>query len=68
MTDVHVGKVTNSMRPVDGDPWSSPQMIDRIVVEVLRVIDERHAHRERVKQERRTECSDYDWESGGDER
>ena len=47
MTDVNIGKVTNSMRPVDSDPWLSPQMIDRIVVEVLRVIDERHAHRER---------------------
>lgn len=51
--DVEIGEVVSTVRAVDGDGLLAPQTLDRIVRAVLRVVDERDAHRQRVAAERR---------------
>lgn len=51
MTEIHINEFVSSIRAVD--PMLSPQMVERIVCEVLKAVDERHEYRLRVNAERR---------------
>jgi hypothetical protein len=63
--EINVGEVSTSIHAMDSEQLLSPRLMERIVAEVVRAVDERHEHRERVKQERRTMAGAEDWESGG---
>lgn len=62
---VNVREVATSIQAMDSEELLSPRLMERIVMEVLRAVDERQAHRERVRQERCTAAGSEDWESGG---
>jgi hypothetical protein len=51
MTEIHINEFVSSIRAVD--PMLSPQMVERIVCEVLKAVDERQEYRQRVNAERR---------------
>jgi hypothetical protein len=61
---INVGEAATSIHVMDSEELLSPRLLDRIVTQVLRAVDERHAHRERVKEERCTEGGAEDRESG----
>jgi len=53
MTEVNISQITSTMNAVDEDSWLAPHRMERIVNAVLRVMDERDAHRARVAAEQR---------------
>jgi len=51
--DVEIGEVVASVKAVDGSALTSPEVLRQIVAAVLRAVEEREAHAERVRAERR---------------
>ncbi len=62
---IHVGEVSTSIHSVDTEELLSPRLLERIVEQVLKAVDERQGHRERIRRERCTADGSEDWESGG---
>ena len=48
---VDIGDFKSTVHAFDGDALLSPHTMDRIVRAVLQVVDEREAHKQRVKEE-----------------
>jgi hypothetical protein len=53
MTEVNISQITSTVTAVDEDSWLAPHRMERIVRAVVRVMDERDAHRARVNAEQR---------------
>ena len=51
--EVHIADVVSTVRTVDGEALLAPRTMERIVRAVLRAIEEREAHQERVRAEQR---------------
>jgi hypothetical protein len=51
--DVQIGEVTATIRAVDGSALLSPEGLKQILKVVMRAVEEREAHTERVRAERR---------------
>ena len=51
--EVHIADVVSTVRTVDGEALLAPATMERIVRAVLRAIEEREAHQERVRAEQR---------------
>jgi hypothetical protein len=51
--DVEIGEVTATVRMVDGGTLMSPDVMRQLVAAVLRAVEDREAHTERVRAERR---------------
>lgn len=51
--DVQIGEVTATVRAVDGSALLSPEVMKQIVTVVMRAVEDREAHRDRVSAERR---------------
>jgi hypothetical protein len=51
--DVEIGEVSATVRAVDGSHLLSPEVLKEIVRVVLHAVEERDAHTERVRAERR---------------
>jgi len=51
--EVQINEWQSTMQAVDSDSLLSPQQMEKIVRAVLRAVDERDAHRERVRAEQR---------------
>jgi hypothetical protein len=51
--DVEIGEVALDMRAIDERAPLAPEVMRRIVHEVLKVLEERSGHAERVRAERR---------------
>jgi hypothetical protein len=51
--DLHIGSLVSTIHAVDGDTLLSPPTLERIVRAVLQALDERDAHRARVRAEQR---------------
>lgn len=51
--EVHIADVVSTIRTVDGEALLAPATMERIVRAVLRAIEEREAHQERVRAEQR---------------
>lgn len=49
--EVHIEEMQSTVRAVDGSSLLAPQTMQKIVEAVMRVVEEREAHRERVKAE-----------------
>lgn len=52
--EVHIDEMQSSVRAVDGDALLAPQTLQKIVAVVMRAVEEREAHRDRVKAEQST--------------
>ena len=52
--EVHIEEMQSSVRAVDGASVLSPQTMQKILAIVMRAVEEREAHRERVKSEQTT--------------
>jgi hypothetical protein len=52
--EVHIEEMQSSVRAVDGASVLSPQTMQKILAVVMRAVEEREAHRERVKSEQTT--------------
>ena len=59
--EVHIEEVQSTVRAVDGASVLAPQTLQKIVDVVMRAVEEREAHRERVKSEQ-----SVDGAGGGD--
>jgi len=62
--DVHVGEIVSTVRAVDSDALLSPQVMEKIVQAVLRAVDERDAHAQRVRAEQRVTSGVRDEQAG----
>ncbi len=51
--EVQINDLTSTVRAVDGDTLLSPQTMEKIVRVVLQAVEERDAHRLRVRAEQR---------------
>lgn len=51
--DVMISEVTATVRAVDGSALLSPEVLKQIVAVVMRAVEDREAHGERVRAERR---------------
>lgn len=51
--DVEIGEVVTTLTMADGSALASPEVMRQIVRAVLRAVEEREAHLERVRAERR---------------
>ena len=51
--DVQIGEITTTIKAVDGTTLISPDVLRQIVSVVMRAIEERDAHSERIRAERR---------------
>jgi hypothetical protein len=51
--DVQIGEVTATVRAVDGSALLSPEVLKQIVTVVMRAVEDRETHMERVRAERR---------------
>jgi hypothetical protein len=49
--EVHIEEMQSTVRAVDGASVLSPQTMQQILAVVMRAVEEREAHRERVKSE-----------------
>jgi hypothetical protein len=49
--DVEIGDLESTVRAVDGDVLLSPSILEQIVRIVLQAVDDRDAHRSRVRDE-----------------
>lgn len=63
-TEVEVHEMVGSIRAMDQQQLLSPQIMGRIVGEVMRAIDERQAYRARVDAERRITSGVRDEQEG----
>ena len=57
--DVHIGEISSIVRTVDTDSVLTPQMMEKIVQAVLRAVEERERHCERVLAETRVSSGVY---------
>lgn len=51
--EVHIEELQSSVRAVDGASVLSPQTMQQILAIVMRAVEEREAHRDRVKSEQK---------------
>lgn len=51
--DVQIGEITTTIKAVDGTTLISPDVLRQIVSVVMRAVEERDAHSDRVRAERR---------------
>lgn len=51
--EIRIGEIVSAIRAVDTEQLLSPPLLARIVTEVVRAVDERDEHRQRVNGERR---------------
>ena len=51
--DVQIGEITTTIKAVDGTTLISPDVLRQILSIVMRAVEERDAHSERVRAERR---------------
>jgi hypothetical protein len=51
--DIHIGEISSTVRAVDSDSLLTPQMMEKIVLAVLRAMEERELHHQRVRAETR---------------
>ena len=51
--DVEIGEVVTTVKSVDGGTLASPDVIRQIVKTLLQAVEDREAHAERVRAERR---------------
>lgn len=51
--DVQIGEVTATVSAVDGSALLSPEVLKQIVKVVMRAVEDREAHTERLRAERR---------------
>jgi hypothetical protein len=51
--EVEIGDLKSTVRAVDGDELLSPPTLERIIRIVLQAVDDRDAHRRRVRDEER---------------
>jgi hypothetical protein len=51
--DVEIGEVTATVRAVDGSALLSPDVMKQILKAVMRAVEERDSHADRVRAERR---------------
>ena len=51
--DVQIGEITTTIKAVDGTTLISPDVLRQIVSVVMRALEERDAHSERIRAERR---------------
>lgn len=51
--EVHIEEMQSSVRAVDGASVLSPQTMQKILDVVMRAVEEREAHRDRVKSEQK---------------
>jgi hypothetical protein len=51
--EVNINEVQSNVRAVDGDAALSPQTMQKILAVVMRAVEEREAHRDRVKSEQK---------------
>jgi hypothetical protein len=51
--EVEIGELNSTVRAIDGDALLSPPTLERIVRIVLQAVDDREAHRWRVREEER---------------
>ena len=52
--EVHIEEMQSSVRAVDGDALLAPQTLQKIIDVVMKAVEEREAHRDRVKAEQGT--------------
>jgi hypothetical protein len=58
--DIYIGEISSIVRTVDTDSVLSPQMMEKIVQAVLRAVEERERHTQRVRAETRVSGGIYD--------
>lgn len=51
--EVQINEIVSSIRTVDQQQLLSPQLVQKLVQEVIRVMDDRDAHKRRVMDERK---------------
>jgi hypothetical protein len=51
--DVQIGEITTTIKAVDGTTLIAPEVLRQIVSAVLGAVEDRQAHEERVRAERR---------------
>jgi hypothetical protein len=51
--DVQIGEITTTIKAVDGTTLISPDVLRQIVSVVMHAVEERDAHSERIRAERR---------------
>jgi len=51
--EVQINEIVSSIRTVDQQQLLSPKLLQRLVQEVMRAIEERDAHKRRIKDERK---------------
>ncbi|MBV9927288.1 MAG: hypothetical protein JOZ96_19880 [Acidobacteria bacterium] len=52
--EVHIDEMQSSVRAVDGNSLLAPETLQKIVAVVMKAVEEREAHRDRVKSEQST--------------
>jgi hypothetical protein len=57
--DVYIGEISSIVRTVDTDSVLTPQMMEKIVQAVLRAVEERERHKQRVRAETRVSSGIY---------
>jgi hypothetical protein len=57
--DIHIGEISSIVRTVDTDSVLTPQMMEKIVQAVLRAVEERERHKQRVRAETRVSGGIY---------
>jgi hypothetical protein len=62
--DVQIDEIVSSIHAVDQQQLLSPHLIRRLVNEVMRAMDEEHAHRKRVDGERKVTSGVRDEQEG----
>jgi hypothetical protein len=62
--EVQINEIVSSIRTVDQQQLLSPKLIERLVQEVMRAMDERDAHRRRVAGERKITSGVRDEQEG----
>ena len=65
--EVQINEIVSSIRTVDQQQLLSPTLVQRLVHEVMRAIDERDARRRRIEQERKITSGVRDEQEGESE-
>lgn len=51
--EVHINEIASTVRAVDGEALLAPATLEKILQAVLRAVEEREGHRDRVRAEQR---------------
>jgi hypothetical protein len=62
--EVQIDEIVSSIRAVDQQQLLSPQLLQKLVSEVMRAMDERDGHRKRVHEERKVTSGVRDEQEG----